>query len=45
MGELAMRAAFKQVDKNNNGKIDYKEVMSLMNMLSTLVKTNSGAAQ
>ncbi len=36
VGEHAVRAAFKQVDKNKNGKIDMNEALELVRTVSNL---------
>jgi hypothetical protein len=37
IGEHAVRAAFKKVDKNRNGKLDMSEAMGLVEMVKGLM--------
>jgi hypothetical protein len=43
VGETAVRAAFKRIDKNKNGKLDMSEALGLVEVVKDLFKSKSSA--
>lgn len=40
VGESAVRAAFKKLDKNHNGKLDFSEALGLVGVVKDLFSKN-----